>query len=807
MKKIGINDGWSVVYENIKDTKGGSLTECVNLPHDASIKMKREPDAPNGHAKGYYPNIRLSYKKELEIPREYENQVIHFHFDGIYMNARVWINGMFAGNCFNGYDGFTIKAHHLLKAGENNELKIEVQSREDSRWYSGSGIYRNAYMLVGNLVHLEEYGVKLRTREADEEMAAIEAQITISNQDFKNREVGVETVFADMQGNEVVRDERRLHIFGGDTETLFPRIYLSNPKLWSVEEPNLYQVTVRVIENDQTIDEMHIHFGVRTMTLDLERGLRLNGKAIKLYGGCIHHDNGIIGAATFADAEERRIRILKEAGYNAIRSSHHPISEELLNACDKYGMLVWDELSDTWNERKSPDDTANYFSVTWRNSIRSMVEKDYNHPSVIIYSIGNEVGEIARPGGMKCSRTLANEIRKWDDSRYITKGINSIVVLFTVGNAGQDEKKETEPEDINFIMNQLMSQMNEIQCQDYVVEGVREAMESLDIVGYNYAEDRYLIDSARFTNRICVGSETYPKSIAKNWRLVEENANVIGDFGWTAWDYLGETGVGKNDDETGMDVGIYRKYPYYLANCGDIDIIGHRRTQSFYREIAIGRRRDPYIAVLNPEEYGKTINKTPWSWSNSIASWNWKGYEGKPIQVEVYAQGDQVELFVNGVSAGKKDVPQESKEAVTAYCMVFDVVYQPGTIEAVVYRNSVEQGRFKLQTANEKRQIVVREESGNSPESELLYFYINVEDEHGNVKTDEDMELTVSVEGAGHIQGFGSSDPCSEQLFGTGTFTTYYGRSLLVVKKDRSGKIQINISGDGIEVSREITVS
>ncbi len=785
MEKILLNNEWIVTY-----LSDGSRTEIIDLPHDASISMERDPNAPNGHAKGYYPNVRLVYQKFIEIPENYQGKTVLFHFDGAYTNAKVWINGDYAGGCYTGYDAFTIPADNYLKFGAKNEIKVELKSGEDSRWYSGSGLYRNVWMLVGDFLHIPEYGVKLTTKEADEEIACIEAAIIVENQHLRNKEIIIRTTFRNTQSDELcAKDERIMHIGGSSTDVIRPRIYISSPQLWDPDTPNLYDVCIQLFENGNEIDSYSLRYGIRTFSLDNKRGLRINGKGIKIYGCCIHHDNGVVGAATYSELEERRIRLLKDAGYNAIRSSHHPISEELLDACDRLGMLIWDELNDTWNEYKSPDDSALYFHSSWRNMIKGMVNKDYNHASVVFYSIGNEIGEIAHPGGMRRSRELVEAIRNLDQTRYITNGVNSIIILFTA--APQEKKQEAKTEkDINFIMNQLMSQMSAIQCQDFIIDGIREAMESLDIVGYNYAEDRYLIDIARFDNRICIGSETYPKSLAKNWDLVNQNPAVIGDFSWTGWDYLGEAGIGKNDVYENANEGIYRQYPYYLANVGDFDIIGNRRSQSYYREIVVGHRRDPYIAVLNPKEYEAEIQKTPWSWSDSYNTWNFNGYEEKPIQVEVYGKGTHAELIINGISCGKKQITQRSSENECAFCTVFDTIYVPGEVKALLYNADRVIGQQIIKTTDSAAKILVVEDYQNKTDSTVLIYEVCITDKHNNVVTDNDQKIFIQISG-GTLIGFGSADPYSKEIFTNGAFTSYHGKALLVIKRTKKEKIHI----------------
>lgn len=793
------NEDWRFVYQSVEGSDKGYPPEKVTLPHDVSVSLARYADQPNGSAKGYFPNVKLMYAKKFYVGQEMQGKYMCLQFDGVYRNARVMVNGNYVARCNNGYERFYVELYPYLNYGAENEVVVEAGSGDDSRWYSGAGIYRNVYLITAGAVHFVHGGIKISTKETDTQMAVLEARLHLLNEGFLPETVETRVEIADEGGTVVAVDRRRISVLGKEEASLTSRIYISNPRLWDVDSPNLYTCRAYIVRNEDVLDEEEFQTGIRTISLDPVRGLRINGNRLKLYGGCVHHDNGIVGSAVFAAAEDRKVRLLKEAGYNALRFSHNPMSEELMAACDKYGMVVMEELSDVWNRQKTPEDHSMTFESDWRKSLASMVDKAYNHPSVIMYSIGNEISELGTLSGKKMGRELAAELRRMDDSRYVTCGINSMVCLMAAATV--PDASEINMQEINEMMTQMMSQMGAIQCMDQAVESIREFSEVLDIVGYNYAEDKQLIDLARFTNRICVGSETFPKAIAKNWKLMQENPAIIGDFSWTAWDYLGEAAIGKNGLSSQRAEGFYGKYPYKLANCGDIDIAGNRRPQSYYRECVVGKRQAPYIAVVNPDCYGEKVQVTPWSWSDSVSSWSWNGFEGKPVLVEVYGVGDEVELLVNGNSLGKKNVPQVSEGEINAYSTVFDAIYQPGEIEAILYREGKEAGRYKLTTASDTLRLAVEDQNDGlgAEDRDLLYFGICLTDENGMLKSDCDREIQVTVEGAGVLQGFGSADPLNEAGFSEGRYATYYGKSVLAVRPVGSGKIRIRIQAEGCE--------
>ena len=428
-------------------------------------------------------------------------------------------------------------------------------------------------------------------------------------------------------------------------------------------------------------------FGIRELKLDIKNGFRINGKGVKLRGACVHHDNGVIGACTFEDAEERRVKRLKESGFNAIRSAHNPMSKAMLDACDRLGMLVMEETFDTWNVSKEDYDYALYFNENWEKDIEAVVGKNFNHPSVIIYCIGNEIPEAGTQRGANTGLKIVEKLSSLDNTRYTLNSVNGMfTIMDKIGKIMDEIEKEIGDEplekEINNFMVRLDKHMDSIVAHEEVTKATQEIYAGVDIAGYNYMTGRYGIEKEIFPNRIICGSETAPQKIDINWKYVRENPHIIGDFTWVGWDYLGEAGVGKHDYTLNRSIMFGGAYPWYIAYCGDIDIIGNRRPASYYREIVFGLRKEPYIAVHRPEYYGKEVLTTQWSWSDSIASWTWKGFEGKPIKVEVYSDADEIELILNGKSLGKEKVGEENR-----FKAIFDINYENGKLEAVAYEN------------------------------------------------------------------------------------------------------------------------
>lgn len=379
------------------------------------------------------------------------------------------------------------------------------------------------------------------------------------------------------------------------------------------------------------------------------------------------------------------------------------MSRRLLEACDKLGMYVMDEFADVWTTTKVDFDYGTHMAEWWEHDVSNLVRKDYNHPCVVLYSIGNEIPETGNKFDSQWGKKLADKIRELDDSRFVTNSLNLMLSIMDrlpkmMAAAGQGEDAGTG--EINSMMSSMGDLMGALIASDMAGDAIAESASQVDVIGYNYATDRYEKDGEKYPNRIIVGSETYPQDLDKNWELIEKYPYIIGDFSWTAWDYLGEAGIGKINYEETSGLSFYAPYPYKAAYCGDMNLIGDRRPISYWREMIWGLRDKPYVSAQPPQHHDDPHNMTFWSLTDAVRSWNWKGYEGKPITVEVYADADEAELFVNGKSVEKKKIGEKKK-----FIAYFETTYEPGEVEAVVYKNGVETGRDKIVTASDDVQI------------------------------------------------------------------------------------------------------
>jgi beta-galactosidase len=773
----------------------------VDVPHDAMITEARSPDRATA-ATGFHHGGNYEYRKHLDAPDDRRGKRVFLEFEGVYRGASVFVNGQLAARRPYGYSQFTVDVDPYLHDEAPNEIRVEARADADTRWYSGAGIYRDVWLVVGNAIHVALDGVRVSTPDIDDERAVVAVETVVVNDTSETVTVDVTTEIVDASGEVVGRDVVPLPLLPNQPATGRSRICVANPKRWSVDRPYLYEcrTTVRV-GSDEPVDEAATTFGIRSLSVDPVHGLRINGEPVNLRGACIHHDNGVIGAATFARADARRAGILKAAGFNAIRSAHNPISRALLDACDRIGLLVMDEAFDMWTVPKSDDDYAGSFPDWWEADVAAMIEKDFNHPSVAMYSIGNEIMEIGTPSGAVWSRRLADTIRQRDHTRFVTNGVNALfAVMDDIGSlfsaAGADVDTEAG---VNTQMTQAFDRMAVAMRSDLVDQRTAAAFAALDIAGYNYLESRYDIDHERHPNRVIVGTETHPQSIDTNWQYVESHGHVVGDFTWTGWDYLGEAGIGRvvwpGEGTDDLLSGFLGTYPWLIAWCGDIDITGHRRPVSYYREIVFGLRADPYIAVERPGHVGETPTfRGPWSWSDTVSSWTWTGHEGEPVRVEVYAGADEIELTVNGRSVGRAPAG-----AAHRYVAAFETTYEPGEIVAVASRNGAEAGRTALRTATGDVLLHVHCEQRDvaADGRDVAYVDVALVDGNGALYNTADRKVSVELDGPGVLQGFGSANPKTEERFSDPVHTTFDGRALAVIRPTGAGTITAHVSADG----------
>ncbi|WP_084127022.1 glycoside hydrolase family 2 TIM barrel-domain containing protein [Demequina sp. NBRC 110054] len=792
MTIIPLNDEWTYRLPTGPfagaDGSRPSVLGTVRLPHDALRDEDRSPDAPSKDASGYYPRAAFTYERALDVPAEWEGQTVQLEIQGAMRRAQVFVNNELAGIRADGYARFFVDVTPYLLFGASNALRIEVRTGEDSRWYSGAGLHRPVFLHVDDAVRIVNDGVTIVTERIEDDQAVVSVTTTVVNDTRTTRTVRVVTDVASPSGSSCEGDSTPLTLAPGETASVRQLLYVADPSLWSPDSPALYTASVGLEGSSPVVTA----FGIRTITVDPKKGLRLNGEPVLMRGACIHHDNGPLGGAAIGRAEERRIELLKEAGFNAIRTSHNPASVAMLDACDRLGMLVMDEAFDMWTRFKTPYDYAADFPVWWEADVEALVAKDRNHPSVIMYSTGNEIVEVGTPHGARWARRLAQKFRSLDPTRPVTNGANALLAVI-------DEM----PEFIEKMggLNAAMADydlFDEIGKSPSATARMEEAASSLDVFGLNYAESRYEQDLEAFPHRVIVGSETFPSQIGRLWPLVKSHPNVIGDFTWTGWDYLGEVGIGSVQyaDDPKANGQLMREYPWLTAWTADIDITGWRRPVSYYREIVFGLRTEPYIAVQRPSRYGvKVVAHSQWSWSDTVSSWSWNGFEGKPVVVEVYADADTVSLELNGSEVARGPVG-DMKPMLAS----LETTYQPGSLVAVAFRDGAEVGRTSLVTAGAPSLVASLDRSAiTNSDDDLAYVAIELRDAAGVLAADSVSSVTVIVEGAAVLAGMCSANPSTEERLDASTWKTFDGRALAVVRPTGTGAAKVTVTAEGYE--------
>lgn len=777
----------------------------VTLPHDAMIGEKRSVHVSSGLQYGFYPAGSCTYSKTFFVPEDWSERENVLEFEGISQKAMVYLNGEFLAGHKGGYTGFFVNLGAFLRYGQENVLKVLTVSEEQaSRWYPGSGIYRDVWLWQGGRSYFVPEKQRVTTVSVEDDYAVICVEGRIRNTEKQARKLRIALSVLHEDGSMAAQAECTIGILGTQDGEWHTRVTIDAPHLWSVEEPSLYRCVCRLLDGDVLLDENEEVFGIRILKLDARRGLRINGAEVKLRGACIHHDNGILGAVSLRDAEEFRLRKLKEAGFNAIRSAHNPAGRALLEACDKLGILVMDELADMWNEPKNSNDQAIDFEENWERELERMVDKDYNHPSVILYSIGNEIPEIGRVSGAACCHKIAAYLHRLDASRYSTFGMNGFLAvtddLHLFASAVQQPKAPSETaggsEELNRRMGEAQKQMmDQFAVSDILTSRLEAAASSVDVAGYNYLTARHVLEHQLHPDRVIVGSETYPPEIARLWRIVRENPHVIGDFTWTGFDYLGEAGIGiYHYDENMQSQG---QYPDRLAYCGDIDVNGTRRPVSYLREIAYGLRETPFIAVERLSRAGGHYDDNNWKYADCIDSWTFPGHEGEIAKVRILSGAEEVELFFNGNSLGRKPVGGE--EELTAF---YELAYQPGELKAVSYRGGDMSGQTLLRTAGAGVRLRCKPSRESIPADgqSLAFITIDLTDDCGIWNRWEEKEVRVHVEGAAVLQAFGSAAPSGEGSYQDHAWKTWDGRVMAVIRSTKeAGEIRISFSAPGCQ--------
>ena len=742
-KKQLFDFGWQFTHRSalpLGSSKNGK-TQTVDLPHDWDIfEGPVSGEGVTGTGGGWFEAGKGEYRKTFKTP---DGEVVKLHFEGVYQKAEVFVNGQKAGQHHYGYTPFTVDVTPYIYKNkkQTNEVVVKVDNSEqpNCRWYSGSGIYRHVWLETMPALHIAENGIFITTPEVNAEKARVQVDVTIANESQSDRNATVVVCGAQLM----------VAVKAGESKTVSTTTMVNNPQLWSPESPTLYEAKVELKENGTTIDRQTAKYGIRTFSFDAEWGFVLNGQKVLINGACVHHDDGVLGAMAFDDAEIRKVRQMKEAGFNLIRTSHNPTTRAFLDACDSIGMLVIDEAFDGWRTQKNPYDYSTVIDSCYREDIHAMVLRDRNHPSVISWSIGNEVIERKDIRVVYTARQMKQAIHEYDTTRPVTEALC----------AWDSDWEIFDPH-----------------------------AEVLDVAGYNYMIFKHASDHERDPKRVIWQTESYPRDAFKNWAVVNDFPYVVGDIVWTGLDYLGESGIGRyyyegeRPGEHWFDGGFPE---WHGAYCGDIDITGWRKPISHYREVLWHNDTPLYLAVKEPDGYHGKIKETAWSVWPTWESWTWPGWEGKPVEVEVYTHQPEVKLYLDDQLIGTKQVSRE-----TEFKAVFSVSYKAGTLRAEAGGESV-----TLKTAGEPAclRLTPDRTTMTADGQSLTFITVEVVDKQGTPVPEATIPCEATIKGAGTLLAFASADLKDTEPYTSPRVKTWKGRALLVVRSTQKGG-SVNVS-------------
>lgn len=773
--KISLNRNWKY-----KKADGG--WKEITIPHDAMLSEKRSADAKSGSASGFFSGGKYVYQYEMELSQEMIRKHLTLEFEGVYKNAKVFVNGKEAKAVAYGYVPFSLCLDSLVQEGKN-VIRVETdnENQPDSRWYSGAGIYRPVWLHVQEENYISLNGIRITP------VSYSPARIKV---EVEHNGGTIVTEVWDAENRQKIVDGR-----GDKVELAIP-----DARLWSDQDPYLYNVKIKLMNEEDEVECIEKQTGIRCISRD-KQGLYINGRKVLLKGGCIHHDNGILGACEYDESAERKIRILKENGFNAIRSAHNPCSEAILRACDKHGMYVMDETWDMWYRKKNAYDYAGDFLNYYKDDIRAIVEKDYNHPSVIMYSIGNEVSEPAEEKGVLLAKEMVDLFHELDGTRMVTGGFNLMIIKNAAKgktiykeDGGLDESQSKDMSGMNSTMFNMIasavgSGMNKSANGKKADQAVSPLLDLLDIAGYNYASGRYKEDEKLHPERLIFGSETFPQDLAKNWNLVQQCSNLIGDFMWTAWDYLGEAGLGAWSYEPDAK-GFSKPYPWLLADTGAFDILGNPTGEALWAKAIWEKAEKPEIAVRPCNHPKEQLIKAAWRGTNAIPSWSFSACEENKVTVEVYSKAPYIELYLNGNRIGRRKTKDDRA--------VFKTRYRSGELEArAIDKDGNLISSHKLQSAQGEIGIKLKAEHAVIGKGHLLYVDVRIADKNGTIESNADERVTLTVKN-GTLLALGSANPKTEESYLAGSIKTYYGRALAVIRADEIGKIEITATGNSL---------
>ncbi|MGB5264505.1 MAG: beta-galactosidase GalB [Lutimonas sp.] len=795
VKDQNFNKDWLFVKDSIDGAESVNFSDSdwkkLNLPHDWAIEgpFSNENNARTG---GLPIKGVAWYRKHFTLEEAHKNKQISVEFDGAMSNAKVWLNGNYVGERPYGYMGFEFDLTPFVKFGEDNVIAVRLAPEDLAmRWYPGAGIYRNVYLKINESIHIPQWGTFVSTPVVSAEHAVVQIRTSVKNASKENASGILETLILDADGVEIASGSLDFSLEAGVVGELDQSIKVLNPDLWDIGKPALYTAVSRVKNKGNVLDEYTTEFGIRTIEFDKEKGFLLNGNPVELNGICMHHDLGPLGTAVNYRATERQMEIMKEMGANALRTSHNPPSPEMLQVCDRLGIVVIDEAFDEWQMAKVKNGYHKYFDQWHEKDLRDMIKRDRNHPSVIMWSIGNEILEQGKEDGWKVAKLLNDICHDEDSTRPTTAGFNYYPASFKNKLAYQidvvgmnykpayyEEIKQNNP-DMIFYGSETSSQTSSRGVYHLPIE-FHEKHETNQVSSYD----------------VVVGPPwAYAPDLEFDYQ--ERNPFSLGEFIWTGFDYLGEpTPYGGRDNSTNNYWND--DWPSRSSYFAPVDLSGFPKDRFYLYQSQW--TNDPMVHVL--------------------PHWNWEGMEGKDIPVYAYTNCEEVELFVNGKSFGRKvkgkdltEIPTEFngfKKGLYAskYRLSWNVPYEPGSIKVVAYNNNVEVASKEIKTAGKTAQIrlVPDRTTISSDGQDLSFITVRIEDENGNLCPEADNLVEFTIEGEGVLAAVGNGDATSLASFQENTRKAFNGLCLVIVKStENAGQIKISASSPSLK-SKTVTI-
>lgn len=744
----------------------------LNVPHDWSIEGQFS--SSNASGTGYLPGGIGWYRKEFILPETDRNKHIEIRFDGVYENSEVWINGNYLGKRPYGFISFNYDLTKYAKFGnEKNIIAVRVDNSQvaDSRWYTGSGIFRHVWLIVTNTIHITTWGTFVTTPNVEKNSADVRIITNVINETSDEQAITLKSTINNASGEVIGQTSSNIKFQPYTNYDFDQLINVKNPKLWSIENPNMYFIISKVFAGEKLIDQDSTAFGIRSFNFNPNNGFTLNGESLKIKGVCLHNDAGAIGSAVPESEWQRRLIMMKEMGANAVRTSHNPPAPELLDLCDRLGFLVMDEAFDEWEIGKkkwikgrnvgmdegpsgletyySQHGYSDYFKDWAKKDIQDMVRRDRNHPSIILWSIGNEIDYPNDPYPDP-NRT---DFKKWGPPAYHLTQIASRLSNYV------KEIDTTRPVTAALANIPLSNEIGYASI--------------LDVVGYNYQEKYYQQDHERFPNRNIIGSENGDSYQA--WLSVKNNKYVSSQFLWTGVDYLGEAG----------------EFPNRSSLSGLVDLSDFKKPGFYYRKSLWTTKPMVYISCLSPEE---TNNRFRF---HLVESWNWDKYQGKEISILAFTNCDSVSLYLNNISLGTQKLTDSNNAA-----LKWEVPFEPGILKAVAYNNGKEAAQHILKTVGKPEKILLESDILNikANKKNITSIKILVTDKEGNIVPYADNEIKINVKGAGNNIGIGNGDSKNIEPYKLNQHKVYQGKARMYIQSNgEKGPIKIEAKSKGLK--------